>query len=126
VDALNKLAEALTPEGKLIDTQPLSPRPSVASGQSSLGSLDMREWARKIESVDEQIDRGLADGPFALAHERRFFVTDAFDDGNECVEIVSEWGGTHVSRALATRIRRALPPITIEQEVRLRLLAKRL
>jgi hypothetical protein len=52
-------------------------------------------------------------------------VTDSFDSGPECVEEVREWGGTKVPKALAAKLRAARPPITLEQEVRLRLLAKR-
>lgn len=125
VDALRMLEEALVPGGKLVDTQPLSPRPSVFSLHERLGSLDMREWAQKIRSVDEQVDRALAERIFDLENEQRFIVTDAFDGGDECVEIVSEWGGTRVSRSLATRIRRAPPPITVDEEIRLRLFSKR-
>jgi hypothetical protein len=124
VDALRTLEEALVPGGRLVDTQPLSPRPSIFSAHERLGSLNMREWARKIKAVDEQVDRALAIRLFDLEHEQRFIVTDAFDDGDESVEIVSEWGGTRVSRSLATRIRRATPPITVDEEIRLRLFSK--
>jgi hypothetical protein len=95
------------PGGKLVDTQPLSPRPSVFSAMERLGSLDMREWARTIALVDEQVERALEERMFELEDERRFVVADDFDDGGECVEIVSAWGGTRVSAGLAARIRRA-------------------
>jgi hypothetical protein len=84
----------------------------------------MREWARTIASVDEQIDRGLAEGLFAIQAERRFVVTDSFDSGDECVDEVREWAGTKVPRPLAAKIRAVRLPITLEQNVRLRLLVK--
>ena len=124
MDALRRLHEALTPDGKLVDTQPLSPRPAVFAAGERLGSLDMRDWSQTIASVDAQIDRALNDGLFALRAEQRFVVTDSFDNGDECVEEVRAWDGTKMSDALAVRVRAGLPPITLEQEVRLRLLSK--
>jgi hypothetical protein len=124
VDALRTLHAALRPGGRLVDTQPLSPRPPVASVGNRLGSLDMREWTRTIRAVDEQVARALADGLFELEDERRFVVTDGFDDGPECVETVTGWGGTRLSAGLAAKIRKAAPPLTVAQEVRLRLLVR--
>ena len=124
MDALRTLHKALQSDGTLVDTQPLSPRPSIFASGERLGSLDMREWARTIASVDVQVDRALSDGLFVLQAERRFFVTDSFDNGDECVEEVRAWGGTKMSDALAVRVRAGSPPITLEQEVRLRLLAR--
>jgi hypothetical protein len=84
----------------------------------------MREWAQTIRAVDEKVDRALRDGLFELEHERRVLVTDSVDDGAECLEEVGGWAGTRVSGALAARIRTADPPLTIVQEIRLRLLLK--
>jgi hypothetical protein len=124
VDALRKLHEALSTGAKLVDTQPLSPRPPVASSTGRLGSLDMREWTQKIRAIDDRFVRVLADGLFELEEERRFIVTDTFDNGPECAETVSDWGGTHLAPSLAARIRIAEPPLTVRQEVRLRVLVK--
>jgi hypothetical protein len=85
----------------------------------------MREWTRTIAAVDAEVERALADGLFALEVEERIVVTDSFDSGSECVEEVREWGGTKVAQALERKIRAAPPPVTLEQEVRLRLLARR-
>jgi hypothetical protein len=41
------------------------------------------------------------------------------------VSEVREWGGTTLSKLLERKIRTASPPVTLEQEVRLRLLARR-
>jgi hypothetical protein len=122
VNALRRLHEALVPGARVVDTQPLSPRPAVISAGRRLGSLDMREWLHTIRAVDEQLDRVVADGLFAVADERRFVVADTFDEGDECVETVSEWAGTRVSDRLAATVRRAESPFRVEEEVRLRLL----
>jgi hypothetical protein len=96
----------------------------VFAGGERLGSLDMREWAGTIASMDVQIERALDEGLFALEAQRWLVVNDVWDDGTECIEEVGDWEGTKVPRALAARIRTAPPPITLEQEVRLRLLAR--
>jgi hypothetical protein len=124
VDALRKLHEALLPGGRVVDTQPLSPRPEVFAAGERIGSLDMRDWAQTIASVDAEIERTLAAGLFALEAERRIVVTDSFDSGVECLEEVREWGGTKVPKALQAKLRAAHPPVTLEQEVKIRLLAK--
>lgn len=124
VDALRILHHALVPDGRVVDTQPLSPRPAVFTRGRRLGSLDMRQWARTVASVDSEMQRALGEGLFALDPEVRIVVTDTFDSGSECLDEVREWAGTTVPRALEARIRAAPSPITLEQEVRLRLLAK--
>ena len=125
VDALRTLHHALARDGKVIDTQPLSPRPPVSDAGRRIGTLDMREWARTIAAVDAEVERALAEGLFAIEAEERIVVTDSFDSGSECVEEVQEWGGTTVPKSLERTIRAASPPVTLEQEVRLRLLARR-
>jgi hypothetical protein len=118
------LHEALSPGAKLVDTQPLSPRPPVASARGRLGSLDMREWAQKIRAVDDHFARVIADGFFELEEEQRFMVTDTFDNGPECEATVRDWGGTRLAPSLAAKIRKAVLPLTVDQEVRLRLLVR--
>ena len=122
--ALRKLHEALSPGAKLVDTQPLSPRPPVTSARGRLGSLDMREWAQKIRTIDDRVDRVMADGLFELEEEHRFVVTDTFDNGPECVATVSDWGGTRLAPSLAAKIRTASPPLMVDQAVRLRVLVR--
>ena len=124
MDALRKLHEALMPVGRVVDTQPLSARPEVFAAGKRIGSLDMRDWARTIELVDAEIERALADGLFELEAERRIVVTDSFDSGAECLEEVREWGGTKVPKALQAKLRAAPPPVTLEQEIKIRLLVK--
>ena len=124
VDALRKLHDALVLDGKLIDTQPVSPRPAVFIAGKPIGSLDLREWELTIAAVDAEIERALGDGVFTLEAEERITVTDFFDSGSECLGEVQEWAGTRVPKALEAKIRAATAPVTVEQEVRLRLLAK--
>jgi hypothetical protein len=126
VHALHKLHEALAPGGMIVDAQPLSPRPPVFSGRGRerLGTIDMREWARTIAAVDEQVARALDDGLFEVTAERRYVVADVFDAGEEFVDVVSEWGGTRIPPRLAARILDAAPPVAVEEDVRLRLLSR--
>jgi hypothetical protein len=124
VDALRKLHAALAPDGKVVDTQPLSPRPALYVDGRPIGSLDMREWARTIASVDAEVEQVLGDEQFAVEIEERFLVTDSFDSGSEFLDEAHEWAGTRVPSVLEAKIRGDSRPITLEQEVRLRLLAK--
>jgi len=124
VDALRQLHDALVPDGKVIDTQPLSPRPAVFIAGKRVGSLDLREWVRTIGAVDAEIERALGDRLFTLETEERIVVTDFFDSGSECLDEVQEWAGTRVPKALEAKIRATAAPVTLDQEVRLRVLAK--
>jgi hypothetical protein len=124
VHALRNIHAALVPDAILVDTQPVSAHPPVSTDGVELGALDMRDWLETIIAVDELIAETLAAGLYELKHKQQFTVSDTFDDGPECVETVSGWRGTHVPAALAARIRAAQPPITVAQEVRLRLLRR--
>ena len=108
----------------MIDTQPLSPRPAVFIAGKPVGSLDLGEWVRTIGAVDAEIERALRDGLFTLEAEERIVVTDFFDSGSECLDELQEWAGTRVPKALEAKIRATAAPVSIEQEVRLRILAK--
>jgi hypothetical protein len=122
VNALRRNHAALVPGGLVVDTQPVSARPSVEGGGVELGTLDMREWRRTIDAVDRLVAQTIDDGFFALQAESEFVVTDAFDDGPEMVETVSGWRGTRISDALARRVTSATPPISVHQQVRMHLL----
>jgi hypothetical protein len=124
VHALRNIHRALVPDGILVDTQPVSAAPAVAAGKLHLGELDMRDWLATIRAVDELVAETVTAGLFDLKCEERFVVTDTFDDGPECMETVSGWQGTQVSAALARRARSATGPVTVRQEVRLRLFAR--
>ena len=120
--ALSNIHAALAPDGILIDTQPLSPQPRVAADGAELGTLDMRAWANTIRAVDECFAQTLAAGLYDLQDEQRFIVTDSFDDGRECLETVSSWRDTRVPTSLVSRLEATQAAVTVEQEVRLRLL----
>lgn len=122
MDALRNIHATLAPEGFLIDTQPLSPSPRVATDDAELGALDLRAWADTIEAVDERFAETLAAGLYALLHEQRFIVTDSFDDGRECLETARDWRDTRIPPSLERRLDDTHRAVAVEQEVRLRLL----
>jgi hypothetical protein len=122
VNALRRIHAALVPGGLVVDTQPVSARPSVEAGGVELGTLDMHEWRGTIDAVDRLVAETIDDGLFALQAESEFVVTDAFDDAPEMVESVSGWRGTRISEALARRVASAPPPISVHQQVRMHLL----
>jgi SAM-dependent methyltransferase len=125
VHALRKVHAALALDAVLVDTQPVSARPRIAAAGVDLGALDMREWVQTIRAVDERIVETIAAGLYELRHEERFIVTDTFDSGPESAATVRDWRGTRVPPRLATQLAAAEPPVTVEQEVRLRLFRRR-
>lgn len=122
--ALRNIHAALAPDGILVDTQPVSARPPVASDGAKLGTLDMREWLATIHAVDELVAETIGGGLYELQHESRFVVTDTYDNGPECLETVSSWRGTRVPPGVSQRLAAATPSVTVQQEVRLRLLRR--
>ena len=122
--ALHNIHAALAPDAILVDTQPVSARPPVASDGVSLGTLDMREWLDTIQAVDELVAETIACGLYELEHELRFVVTDTYDNGPECLEIVSGWRGTRVPHGVSRRLAAATSSVSVQQEVRLRLLRR--
>jgi hypothetical protein len=124
VHALRNIHAALAPDGLLVDTQPVSASPPVASDGGALGSLDMRDWLTTIHAVDDHVAESIAAGLYEPEHESRFVVTDTYDDGPECLDIVSGWLGTRVSPVLARRLAAATSRVSVRQEVRLRLLRR--
>lgn len=82
----------------------------------------MRKWLKTIQSVDELVAETIGAGLYELQHESRFVVTDTYDDGPECLEIVGGWQGTRVPYDVSTRLAATTYPVTVQQEVRLRLL----
>jgi hypothetical protein len=122
VNALRRIHAALVPGGIILDTQPISVDPPVNAAGRELGTLDMRAWGTTIEAIDRLVTQTIDDGLFTLDAEHHFVVTDTFDDGREFVEAVSGWQGTRIPDALARLGIAAPPPITVDQEVRLRVL----
>ena len=119
--ALRNIHAALTSAGLLVDTQPISPHPPVTADGAELGRLDMREWLGTIHAVDELVAETVGAGLYELQHEERFLVSDAFDNGRECLETASSWRQTRVPPSLASRLEATQATILVEQEVRLRL-----
>jgi hypothetical protein len=124
VHALRNIHGALVPDGILVDTQPVSARPPVASDGGELGTLDMHDWLDTIHAVDERFAKTIAAGLYELEHESWFVVTDTYDNGPECLETVAGWRGTRVPHEMAQRLAAATSPLTVAQEVRLRLLRR--
>ena len=124
VHALHNIHATLAPDAILVDTQPVSARPRVASDVVTLGTLDMRAWLDTIQAVDELVAETIRIGLYELQHESRFVVTDTFDDGPECMEIVDSWRGTRVPDSVSTRLASTTSQLTVQQEIRLRLLRR--
>lgn len=123
--ALHNIHAALVPGGLLIDTQPVGPRPRVVANDDELGTLDMREWIETIRTVDERVDETIATGLFEQTDERTLVIRDTFGDGPNCLEIIGTWRGTHVPQPLANRLAAVRDPVSVDQQVRLRLLRRR-
>jgi hypothetical protein len=124
VHALHNIHAALVPDAILVDTQPVSARPPVAADDVTLGTLDMREWLGTIQAVDKLVAETIADGLYELQHESRFVVTDSYDNGPECLETVAGWQGTRVPNNVSTGLANTTARVTVEQDVRLRLLRR--
>ena len=88
MNALRRIHAALIRDGLLVDTQPVAARPQVQAGSRLLGTLDMREWLKTIEAVDELVARTVDGGLYVIEHEQRLLVTDTFESGRELVETV--------------------------------------
>ena len=124
VHALHNIHAALVADAILVDTQPVSARPPVAADGVTLGALDMHEWLETIQAVNELVAETIAAGLYELQHESRFVVTDSYDNGLECLETVGGWQGTRVSDNVSTRLASTTLRVTVEQDVRLRLLRR--
>ena len=123
--ALHNIHAALAPDALVVDTQPVSARPSVAADGETLGTLDMRDWSDTIQAIDKLTAETIADGLYELQRESWFVVTDSFDSGRGCLETVAGWQGTRVPADVATGLAAATSQVTVEQQVRLRLFAAR-
>jgi hypothetical protein len=125
VHALHNIHAALVPDAMVVDTQPLSARPPVTTDGKTLGTFDMRDWSDTIQAIDKLMAETIAAGLYELQHESRFVVTDSFDNGPECLETAAGWRGTRVPAGVETGLAAATTSqVTVEQEVRLRLLRR--
>jgi hypothetical protein len=84
----------------------------------------MREWLDTIQAVDELVAETISAGLYELRHESRLLVTDIYDNGSECLEIVRGWRGTRVPQTLSTRLAATTAQVTVQQEVQLRVLRR--
>jgi hypothetical protein len=122
VHALRNIHAALAPDG-ILRHPARSARSPVASEGSELGTLDMHDWLDTIHAVDERFTETIAAGLYELEHESWVVVTDTYENGPECLETVSGWRGTRVPSA-AQRLAATTSAVTVQQEVRLRLLRR--
>lgn len=122
--ALRNIHSALGPDGLLVDTQPVGPHPRVAANGDELGTLDMHAWIETIRAVDERVAETIAAGLFEQTDERTLVIRDTFDDGPKCLEIIGTWRGTCVPQPLAGRLAAVRDQVTVDQQVRLRLLRR--
>jgi hypothetical protein len=124
VHALCNIHSALVPDGLLVDTQPISAHPRVTASGDELGALDMREWIKTIQAVDERVNETISTGLYDVTDERELVVTSIFEDGPDCLEIAGAWRGTRVPQPLADGLAVMRDQVALEQQVRLRLLRR--
>jgi hypothetical protein len=115
---------ALAEHGLLLDTQPIGASPLVSGSDGPHGALDMRAWIETIASVDQGFEIAQTRGLFQLEHEEQLVVHDAFETAEELLETASHWRDTEIPAGLAERVHAGLPPFTVRQDVRLRLLTR--
>jgi hypothetical protein len=124
VHALRNIHAALVPHGLLVDTQPIGSQPRVAANGDELGMLDMDEWIETIRAVDERVAETVATGLYERTDERTLVIRSTFDDGPDCLEITGTWRGTRVPQPLADRLAAVRDFVTVDQDVRLRVLRR--
>ena len=122
--ALRKIHAALVPDGLLVDTQPIGSQPRVAANGDELGMLDMHEWMKTIRAVDGRVAETVAAGLYERTNERTLVIRSTFDDGPDCLEITGTWQGTRVPQPLADRLAAVRDPVSVDQQVRLRVLRR--
>lgn len=122
--ALRNIQAALVTGGLFVDTQPVGPEPRVAANGDELGTLDMHEWIETIRAADERVDETIAAGLYEKTDKRTFLITSTFDDEPDCLEITGAWQGTRVPKPLADRLAVMHDQVTLDQQVRLRLLRR--
>jgi hypothetical protein len=85
-------------------------------------TLDMREWRQTVDAVDQLVAETIEAGLYVVEAERQFVVTDTFENGPALVESVRGWRGTRISETVSARVAAVSQRVTVDQEVRLRLL----
>ena len=125
VDALERIHAAVVEGGVVVDTQPVSPQPPIIGDGGVLGTLDLSEWERTIAAVDAEVFKTLERGLFSVTAERKIVVIDTFDDGQELLDEASQWAGTRVPSETARRARAERRPVSLQQDVRVRILTRK-
>jgi hypothetical protein len=124
VDALTRIHAVLVSGGVLVDTQPVSLRLPVTLGGEPIGELEDDEWLETVAAVDAEIEKTVAAGLYEPGHEERYLVVHEFGSGDECLEVVGTWGGTHIPAEIAARLEHSPERATVEHDVRLRLFGR--
>ncbi|HKC78133.1 MAG TPA: hypothetical protein VKB70_07085 [Gaiellaceae bacterium] len=122
VDALTRIHAALVPGGVLVDTQPVSLRLPVTVAGEAIGELEDEEWLETVAAVGSELMKAIAAGLFEVRHEERYSVVHEFGSGDECLEVVGTWAGTHIPDGILARLEGSRACVTVEHDVRLRLL----
>ncbi len=77
-----------------------------------------------IRAVDELLAETVGSDLYELQHDERIVVADVFDNGPECLDTVSGLRETRVPPSLGSQLRATRTSVTLEQDVRLRLLRR--
>jgi len=125
VDALTRIHAALVPAGLLVDTQPVGLRLPVTLDGEPIGELENDEWLETVAAVDVEVEKPAVAGLFDLRHEERYLVVHEFGSGDECLDVVGSWAGTHVPAEVVARLENSPARAKVEHDVRLRLLGRR-
>ena len=115
--ALRKIHQALVPGGVLLDMHPIPPPTRAEVGGRSLGEFDDAEFWEIVVATEAPLE---ATDLFALEGEIEFDWLERYDSGAELLEDLKSWESLRVPRALATRIRKAEPPVDLWERVVLR------
>lgn len=125
VDALERIHAALDDGGVVVDTQPVSAQPPAVGSTGIVGRLDMSDWAETIAAIDARILETVERGLFSVAADRLVVVTDTYGSGAELVAETRQWLGTRVPPELARRAEAESGLVRLDQDVRVRILARR-
>jgi len=117
VRALRKIHQALVPGGVLLDMHPIPPPTRAEVGGRSLGEFDDAEFWEIVVATEAPLE---ATDLFAFEAEIEFDWLERYDSGAELLEDLKSWESLRVPRALATRIRKAEPPVDLWERVVLR------
>ena len=122
MNALRRIHAALVTGGVVIDAQPVSPRPAVETSAGRAGTLDMRDWGKIIQAVDERVAETIDSGLWMNEGEHSYVVSDTFQSGDELIDTVKNWQGTQIPEALVRRLSGAKGQAYVHQDIRLRVL----